>query len=268
VGDKASGVFVDRAKLHTLDHHGRFYDVKGPLNITRPPQGYPVIFQAGASDTGRDFAARTAEAVFTVQQDRDEAIAFAEDLRDRCERFGRPRDAIRILPGICPVIGTSEADARARIAELAARADPQAALKVLSDRLGQDLSHYDLDGPVPALPPSTMMQGHAVVLAAVARRSGMTIRELRDFTAASSGHRVIAGTPEMIADDMEQWFRSGAADGFIVQSTHYPGPLHDFLDQVVPILVRRGLFRAEYAGHTLRDHLGLQRPAHPAQATK
>ncbi|WP_254070626.1 NtaA/DmoA family FMN-dependent monooxygenase, partial [Acidisphaera sp. L21] len=161
VGDKARGVFVDPAAMHVLDHAGDFYRVAGPLNITRPPQGHPVILQAGASDAGRDFAAATAEVVFTAQQDMSEAIAFATDLRNRCEAAGRPRDAIRILAGVCPVIGTDVADAKARIAALAELADPVAALRVLSDRLGHDLSQVPLDELVPELPPSEMMQGHA-----------------------------------------------------------------------------------------------------------
>jgi FMN-dependent oxidoreductase (nitrilotriacetate monooxygenase family) len=264
VGDKASGVFADGAKMHVLNHQGRYFKVKGPLNITRPPQGYPVILQAGASDTGRDFAAATAEVVFTVQQEMEGALAFAQDLRDRCVAAGRPRDAIRILPGVCVVIGRNTAEARARIAALAEMADPAAALKVLSDRLGHDLSGFDLDAPVPELPPSGMMQGHAVTLAAIARKYSMTLRELRDYAAAGSGHRVVFGSPEEIADDLEAWFRSGAADGFMIKTTHYPHPFEEFVDQVVPILMRRGLFRAEYEGRTLRGHLGLPRPAHPA----
>ncbi len=260
LGDKAAGQFVDPAGMHVLDHHGRFYDVRGPLNITRPPQGHPVILQAGASEAGRDFAAATAEVVFTVQQDMDEAVAFACDLRARCVAHGRPADAIRILPGVSVVLGRTEAEARATIAELAALADPQAALKVLSDRLGHELSGYDLDGPVPELPPSGMMQGHAVTLAAVARRQRMTLRELRDFAAASSGHRVVHGTREAVADDLERWFQAGAADGFIVSCPYYPGPFEAFVDEVVPVLQARGLFRTEYEGSTLRDHLGLTRP--------
>jgi FMN-dependent oxidoreductase (nitrilotriacetate monooxygenase family) len=266
VGDKASGTFADGAKMHVLNHQGRYFKVKGPLNITRPPQGYPVILQAGASEAGRDLAAATAEVVFTVQQEMDAALAFAQDLRDRCVAAGRPRDAIRILPGVCVVLGRNAAEAKARIAELAKLADPDAALRVLSDRLGHDLSRFDLDAPVPELPPSGMMQGHAVTLAAVARRHRMTLRELRDYTAASSGHRVVFGTPEEVADDLEAWFRSGAADGFMIKTTHYPGPFEEVIDRVVPILVQRGLFRAEYEGRTLREHLGLPRPAHPAQA--
>lgn len=265
VGDKASGVFADGSRMHVLDHQGPFYQVKGPLNATRPPQGYPVIMQAGASGVGRDFAAATAEVVFTVQQDLDEAAVFAADLRARCVRAGRPPDAVKVMPGVCPVIGRSVAEAKAKLAELGRLADPQAAMKVLSDRLGHDLSGYDLDALVPELPPSGMMQGHAVVLASVARRHGMTLRELRDFAAASSGHRVVLGTPEMVADDLEAWFRRGAAHGFVVKFTHYPGPLEEFVDRVVPILVSRGLFRAEYSGRTLRDHLGLARPEHPCR---
>lgn len=261
VGDKASGTFADPAKMRVLDHRGRFYQVRGPLNITRPPQGHPVIMQAGASDAGRDFAAATAEVVFTAQSDLDEALAFAQDLRARTAAAGRPSDTIRILPGINPVIGRTEAEAKQKIAQLASLADPVAALKVLSDRLGHDLSGLPLDEAVPELPPSGMMQGHATQLASIARRKRMTLRELRDYAAVSSGHRVLYGTAESIADDMEAWFRSGAASGFVLQFTHHPGPLDEFVDQVLPLLARRGLFRQEYEGRTLREHLGLQHPA-------
>ena len=259
VADAARGMFADPARLHALDHRGPFFQVKGPLNITRPPQGHPVILQAGASDAGRDFAAATADVVFTVQQDMAEAVAFRQDLRARCLAAGRPADAIRVLPGVSIVVGATEADAKATVAQLASLADPQAAMRVLSDRMGHDLSAFPLDGPVPELPPSGMMQGHAVILAAVARRHRMTVRELRDFTAASSGHRVVFGTAAAIADDLEEWFRSGAADGFVVSCPFYPAPFDAFVDQVVPLLVARGLFRREYEGHTLRDHLGLPR---------
>ncbi|GAC1345096.1 MAG: hypothetical protein NVSMB18_24050 [Acetobacteraceae bacterium] len=133
---------------------------------------------------------------------------------------------------------------------------------MLSDRLGHDLSGFALDEPLPELPPSGMMQGHAIQLASIARRKRMTLRELRDYAAVSSGHRVSYGTPDMIADDLETWFRSGAADGFIIQVTHHPGPLDEFVDRVIPILVGRGLFQRDYAGRMLRDHLGLPRPSH------
>jgi FMN-dependent oxidoreductase (nitrilotriacetate monooxygenase family) len=260
VGDKASGVFLDRFRMRDLDHVGPHYRVKGPLNITRPPQGHPVIMQAGASETGRDFAAATAEVVFTTQQSLREAVEFADDLRARCEAAGRSRDAIRILPGVTVMVARDAAEARAQVAEMARLADPVAALKVLSDRLGHDLSGFDLDAPVPDLPPSGMMQGHATVLMSVARRHGMTLRELRDFTSAGTGHRVVFGSPEEIADDLEEWFSAGAADGFIVKTGHVPGPFDAFVDEVLPVLRRRGLFRQDYAGRTLRDHLGFERP--------
>lgn len=264
VGDKDSGVFADPAKMHVLNHVGPHYSVKGPLNITRPPQGYPVIMQAGASDVGRDFAAATADVVFTTQQDLGEAIAFANDLRDRCEKAGRPRTAVKILPGVTIVVGDSAADAKARIAHLATLVDPVAAMRVLSDRIGHDLSAFPLDASLPDLGESSMMQGHARVLMSAARRHNMTLRELRDFTSAGTGHRVSYGTPDMIADDLEDWFSKGACDGFVVKTCHLPAPFDDVIDRVVPILQRRGLFRTDYTGQTLRDHLGLARPPHPA----
>ena len=141
-----------------------------------------------------------------------------------------------------------------------------ASLKVLSDRLGHDLSRFDLDAPVPDLPPSGMMQGHAIQLQSIARRRRMTLRELRDYAAVSSGHRVVYGSPEMVADDLQLWHETGAADGFIIQVTHHPGPLDEFVDRVIPILVQRGLFRRDYEGRMLRDHLCLPRPGSPRRS--
>jgi FMN-dependent oxidoreductase (nitrilotriacetate monooxygenase family) len=264
--DKASGRFADIGKMHTLDHQGEFFNVKGPLNISRPPQGHPVIIQAGASDTGRDLAASIAEVVYAVQQELEPAKALVDDLRARAVKFGRNPDHIKILPGVCPIIGSTEAEAKQKLVELGGFIDPVAALKVLSDRLGHDLSGYPLDGPVPELPPSTVMQGHAVTLSALARKYNMTLRELRDFAAGAMGHRVLCGTPEMIADGLVEWFVAGAADGFNLMPPWFPSAFDDFVDHVVPILQRRGLFRTEYTGHTLRDHLGLPRPPHPIAA--
>jgi N-acetyl-S-(2-succino)cysteine monooxygenase len=264
VGDKASGRYVDSAKMHELNHRGRYFNVKGPLNITRPPQGYPVIFQAGASDTGIKFAGATAEVVFTAQQIQEEALAFANKLRDAAEAAGRPRDSIKILCGVSPFVGKSEEDARKEVARLGSLVDPKTAMRVLSERLGQDMNQFPLDEPLPELPPSTMTQGHAVQLTSIARREKLTLRQLRDYAAASTGHRVLIGTPTQIADDLESWFRSGAADGFAIMPPYLPGPCEDFVDQVVPILVDRGLFRKDYEGTTLRHHLGLARPFHPA----
>lgn len=263
VADKQTGQFIDTGKLHVLNHAGKYYRVAGPLNASRPPQGYPVIFQAGASDRGLELAGATAEVVFATQSFQEEAIAFAAKLRDAAEAAGRPRDAIKLLLGVSPIIGDSEAEARDIIAQLGAFVDPVTSMRVLSDRVGIDLAGYDIDGPLPDLPPSTMMQGHARVLQSVARRYNMTIRQLRDYAAVSSGHRVLIGTPTQVADDLEAWFTSGACDGFAIMTPYSPQPFERFVDQVVPILMERGLFRKEYSGKTLRDHLGLARPPHP-----
>lgn len=263
VADKQTGQFIDTGKLHVLNHVGRHYQVAGPLNASRPPQGYPVIFQAGASDRGMELAGATAEVVFANQSFQEEAIAFAGKLRDCAEAAGRPRESIKLLLGVSPIIGDTEAEARDIIAQLGAFVDPVTSMRVLSDRVGIDLARYDIDGPLPDLPPSTMMQGHARVLQSVARRYNMTIRQLRDYAAVSSGHRVLIGTPTQVADDLEAWFTSGACDGFAIMTPYSPQPFERFVDQVVPILMDRGLFRKEYTGKTLRDHLGLARPPHP-----
>jgi len=266
VMDKESGVFTDTSKMHVLDHTGKYFSVKGPLNISRPPQGYPVIVQAGTSNTGRDVAASIGELLFTVQQDLEAAKAFAADIRARAVKFGRDPSHIKILPGVSPIVGKDKADARAKLAELGALMEPVSSLKVLSERLGHDLSGFPLDEPLPELPPSAGMQGHAVALTALAKRENMTLRELRDYTAAAMGHRLLYGSPEEIADGLEEWFVAGACDGFNIMPPWFPGAFEDFVDQVVPILQKRGLFRTEYTGTTLRDHLGLPRPEHPAKA--
>jgi len=267
VMDKASGKFVDATKMHDLNHHGKFYDVKGPLNITRPPQGYPVFLQAGASDTGVNFAAKYAEVVFAVHQNKDTAVAFAKRLRDLTIKYGRNPAHVKILPGICAIVGSTEAEAKAKTAELGALTDPVYAMKVLSERLGHDLSSFPLDGPVPVLPPSNIMQGHAITLAETARRRNMTLRELRDLVGLSMGHKLVVGAPEQIADELEDWFKAGTGDGFNLLPPWFPGSFDDFADHVVPVLQKRGLFRTEYSGQTLRGHLGLPRPEHPAKQT-
>jgi N-acetyl-S-(2-succino)cysteine monooxygenase len=260
VMNRDTGQFADTSKMHALDHQGEFYTVKGPLNISRMPQGQPVLIQAGASDSGRDFAAQIAEVVFSVQQDMEKAIAFANDLRARAVHFGRDPAHMKIMPGVAPIIGGTEAEARAKLAELGALGDPAAALRVLSERLGRDLSGYDLDGPVPDLPESEWMQGHAVTLTALAKKHRMSLRELRDYASCAMGHRLLVGTPEQVADGLIEWFDSGAADGFNIMPSWFPGAFDDFVDQVVPILQRKGKFRLDYEGATLRDHLGLPQP--------
>ncbi|MCX7362330.1 MAG: LLM class flavin-dependent oxidoreductase [Alphaproteobacteria bacterium] len=264
VADRQTGLFIDTGKMHVADHAGEYFKVKGPLNASRPPQGYPVIFQAGASDRGLELAGATAEVVFATQSFQEDAIAFSKKLRDCVEAAGRPRDSVKVMLGVSTIVADTEREAQDIVAKLGAMVEPVAAMRVLSDRVGIDLNQYDLDGPLPELPPSTMMQGHARVLESIARRRNLTIRQLRDYAAVSSGHRVLMGTPTQVADDLESWFRSGACDGFAIMTPYSPQPFETFVDRVVPILVERGLFRKEYAGKTLRDHLGLERPPHPA----
>lgn len=264
VADRQTGLFIDTGKMHVADHAGEYFKVKGPLNASRPPQGYPVIFQAGASDRGLELAGATAEVVFATQSFQEEAIAFSQKLRDCVEAAGRPRDSVKVMLGVSTIVADTEQEAQDIVSRLGAMVEPVAAMRVLSDRVGIDLNQYDLDGPLPELPPSTMMQGHARVLQSVARRRNLTIRQLRDYAAVSSGHRVLMGTPTQVADDLESWFKSGACDGFAIMTPYSPQPFETFVDRVVPILMERGLFRKEYEGKTLRDHLGLARPAHPA----
>jgi N-acetyl-S-(2-succino)cysteine monooxygenase len=264
VMDRASGTYADATRVHTLDHRGRYFSVKGPLNMSRPPQGHPVLIQAGASSIGRDLAASIAEVVFAVQQDMHAAKEFAEDIKARAVRFGRSADHVKVMPGVSPIIGSTETEARSRLAQLGEFLDPVAALTVLSERLGRDLSGYDLDGPVPDLPESAIMRGHAATLTALAKRQNLTLRQLRNIAAGAMGHRLLCGTPEQVAAGLEEWFVAGAADGFNIMPPWFPGAFDDFVDQVVPILQKRGLFRHDYSGSMLRDHLGLPRPPHRA----
>jgi len=264
VADKRSGLFIDTTKMHVLNHAGSYFNVRGPLNASRPPQGYPVIFQAGASERGLELAGAAAEVVLATQSFQEDAIAFASRLRDHAQAAGRPRGSIRIILGVSAIVGDTEREARDLVAALGAMVEPVTAMRVLSDRLGVDLSQYDLDGPVPELPPSTMMRGHARVLQSIAKRGHLSLRQLRDYAAVSSGHRVLIGSAEQIASDLEAWFKSGACDGFAIMTPYSPQPFERFVDQVVPILVDRDLFRKDYEGVTLRDHLCLERPPHPA----
>ncbi len=266
VKDITSGKYADTTKMHALNHRGKYFSVAGPLNISRSPQGYPVIVQAGASDAGRALAASIGEVIYSVQQDLGAAKSFADDLRRAAEQVGRNPRHLKIMPGVCPIVGTSLKDAKAKLAKLGSLADPVAALRVLSDRLGRDLSAYPLDGPVPDLPQSQIMQGHAVTLTKLARDQNMTLRELRDYASSAQGHRLLLGTPEDIADGLEEWFAADAADGFNIMPPWFPGAFEEFVDEVVPILQKRGLFRTEYSGRMLRDHLGLPRPPHPLAA--
>ncbi|NTA83756.1 LLM class flavin-dependent oxidoreductase [Agrobacterium tumefaciens] len=259
--DKQSGRFFDPSKLHTLDHKDRHFAVKGPLNVARPPQGYPVLVQAGSSDTGRSLAARTAELVFTAQQNIEGAKAFYADIRSRAANYNRDPDEIRIMPGFLPIVGTSRQEAQEKFDELQALVDPVVGLATLSTTLGEaDLSGYPLDGPLPDLPEANSSRSRRQLLVDAARAEGLTIRQLYLRVVPARGHRIAVGTATDIADELEAWFTDGAADGFNIMPASYPAGLVSFVDLVIPELQRRGLFRTQYEGSTLRDRLGLNRP--------
>jgi len=259
--DKQSGVYIDRDKVHFLDHVGKHFKVKGPLNITRSPQGWPVVAQAGSSEAGRELAARTADVVFTAQTKIDEAKAFYADIKGRAARYGRGPDDIKIMPGLTPVLGRTMEEAKENYEYLQSLMPDDVALQSLSHISGGlDLTKFPLDGPLPELPPSNAAKARQALVVRTAREGNMTLRQIARHTAAGTGHRVLIGTPEYMADEMEAWLKEEAADGFNVVCNHYPKPFEDFCRLVVPELQRRGIFRTEYEGTTLRENLGLRVP--------
>ncbi|HBP6730599.1 TPA: LLM class flavin-dependent oxidoreductase [Pseudomonas aeruginosa] len=261
--DKISGQYYDPAKLHVLNHEGEHFRVQGPLNVARSPQGRPVIVQAGSSETGRELAAQTAEVVFTAQTSLAAARDFYNDLKGRLPRFGRSADDLRIMPGVFVVVGQSQTEAQEKFEEFQELVEPRVGVALLSRMLGNfDLSAYPLDGPLPELPLTDSGQrSRQLLLTELAGRENLTLAQLGRRIAGGRGHYSLIGTPTQIADELQAWFEGGAADGFNVLVPHLPGGLEDVANHVVPELQRRGLFRREYSGSTLRDHLGLTRPA-------
>ncbi|MQW74855.1 NtaA/DmoA family FMN-dependent monooxygenase [Nocardioides sp. dk4132] len=269
--DQDSGIFADTDRIHRVDHVGREFSVAGPLNLPRSPQGRPVYVQAGSSDDGRGFAARWAEAIFTAHQTLASAQEFYADIKERARGLGRDPGSVLVLPGISPVIAATEAEARVLHDRLNALTQPAYSLEVLHHTLGVDLSGYDLDGPVPAeavrLDGERSASSRAQLVVDIVEREQPTIRQLMHRLAGARGHRVVVGTAEQVADQMQLWHESGAADGFNVMPPWLTGGFDRFVEGVLPILRERGLFRHEYDGTTLREHLGLERPpslfAHP-----
>ncbi|WP_273820366.1 LLM class flavin-dependent oxidoreductase [Pseudomonas asplenii] len=257
--DKASGQYFDPDKLHTLNHRGEHFSVRGPLNVARPPQGHPVLVQAGASEAGKTLAARVAEVIFASASDLADAQAFYQDIKARAADLGRDPDHIKILPGITPFIGETREQAQALFDEFQALIDPVLGLRLLADTLGEDidLSGHDLDGPLPETPVGQRGSRRDKVLE-LARKENLSIRQL--YLRLAGGNPVI-GTAADIADHFEAWFQARACDGFNVFFPYFPGAIEVFVDQVTPLLQARGLFRREYQGRTLRENLGLPRPA-------
>jgi N-acetyl-S-(2-succino)cysteine monooxygenase len=260
IEDPAAGIFYDPGKLHRLDHKGKHFAVRGPLTIPRSLQGRPVIVQAGQSEQGRTLAAGTAEVIFTVQQNFDDACTFYADIKARAAVFGRRPQEILVMPGLLPVVGKTRRDADEKLHQINALIAPELGIDRLSNILGIDLSGYPLDGPLPEIPPGAEQQGRQKVVIDLARRHDLSISELYREVTGVRGHRVLCGTAGEIADSMEEWVRGGAADGFNIMSMTYPEGLADFIDQVVPILQSRGLFRRAYESRLLRENLGLPIP--------
>ncbi|MEO6064147.1 MAG: LLM class flavin-dependent oxidoreductase [Lysobacterales bacterium] len=267
IDDRASGHYANPARIRPIDHKGAFYRVAGPLNMPRGPQGRPVFVQAGSSETGRRFAARHAEAVFTAQMEKATAQDFYKDLKGLVAAEGRMPERVLILPGLSPVIGATETEARRMIKELNDLTDPEVGRRRLSGRFGgHDFSHLPLDKPLapedfPDPGSVEAARSRTEVIVGLVRREKFTLRQLLAYLAGARGHFATAGTPEQIAALIEDWFNEGAADGFNLMPPILPSMLDTFIAEVVPLLQRRGLFRTVYDGNTLREHFGLGRPA-------
>jgi alkanesulfonate monooxygenase len=257
--DQQSGLFFDPARLHVLNHKGPQLSVRGPLNIARPVQGWPVIVQAGASEAGRQFAAETSEAIFASSRTIEEGRKFYADMKGRMRALGRSPDHLKILPGALVIVARTHAEAEEKRALLDSLVHPDSSLPNLSMRLGTDASRFDLDGPLPEIPQTNASQSGRDALVALAKRDNLTVRQLAQMVGGHGGLQMV-GTPGEIADTMQEWLETEASDGFNIMFHTVPAGLDDFVDMVVPELQRRGLFRREYEGTTLRDHLGLPRP--------
>jgi FMN-dependent oxidoreductase (nitrilotriacetate monooxygenase family) len=262
VGDKAAGVFANGAHVRPINHSGEHYSVRGPLTLPRSPQGWPVLFQAGASEPGRELAARFADVVFTAQNTLAAALEFRTDIRGRVAAHGRDPDSIKVLPGLLPVLGGTEREARARKDQLD-ELSGQAELKKLALRVGVRVEDLKLDEPMPvALIEANEgfrgSRGFRNAAVRLAREERLTVREV--LYQNGGGHKQIVGTPEQVVEFVETWHREGAADGFNLMIDVLPSGLQDFVEQVVPLLQRRGVFHRDYPGTTLRENLGLKKP--------
>lgn len=260
--DKGTGRFFDPAKLHVLNHQGEHFSVKGPLTVARPPQGHPVLVQAGSSETGMRLGATTADVIFSAQQNLQAGQSFYASMKAFAAEAGRDPDQLLIMPGLLPVVAATDDEAQEKFQTLQDQVLPEVGLATLATTLGEvDLTGYDLDGPLPDLPEANGPKSRRQLLIDMARKENLTIRQLYQRVVGARGHLTVVGTPGHVADIMEQWLHERGADGFNIMPAHLPVGLSDFTALVVPELQRRGLFRTQYQGTTLREHLGLERPA-------
>jgi N-acetyl-S-(2-succino)cysteine monooxygenase len=269
IRDKESGVFYDTAKMHVLNHKGKHFQVRGPLNVACSPQGRPVLVQAGASGTGRDVAARLAELVFTAATTFEQAKEFYADVIARLPRFGRTQEQVKVMPGFYPVVATTTSEAQEKYDYLQSLIQKPVGISILEHTIGvHGLDKIPLDGPVPEMADTNGPLSRQRLLLDQARRDKLTFWELCLANAGPRGHALSIGTPTQVADEMEHWFKDGAADGFNVMPAWLPGSLRDFVDLVIPELQRRGLYRTDYEANTLRGNLGLPKPINRHRAAR
>lgn len=267
VHDRENGRFFAPQRMHKANHVGEHYQIAGPLNIPRPPQGHPILVQAGSSGPGRDLAARVADIIFTANPTLEEAISFRDDIKARAAGFGRDPATVLVMPGVTPVVGKDRQDAMSKLEQLHAMIDPEIAINTLQNFMPDvDLQSLDLDQPVPDLPVTEAQQSRQRLALDMARRENLTLRQLAQRFSGQRGHWTPVGSPVEVADQMEEFFLKGGADGFNLMPSMFPTMLEEFVDLVLPELRKRGLFRSEYEGSTLRENLGLPFPEHPARS--
>ncbi|MFD0678559.1 MULTISPECIES: LLM class flavin-dependent oxidoreductase [unclassified Paenibacillus] len=265
LADRSSGLYFDPAKVHDINHSGAYFSMSGSSYVPRPLQGHPVLFQAGSSGSGLKFAAQKAEVVFTAQDNLLDAQAYYANLKGMLEQYGRRPEQLHILPGLAPILGSTEREAKEREEYFNELVLPEVAVRTLSGTIDVDLSAYPLDGPFPYweidAKANNSKKSRLQLLKDLGKREKLTVRQMSRHVISAGGHHTFAGTPEQLADLMEEWLDHGACDGFNIMPSHYLRGLEEFVDHVVPILQQRGRYRTEYTGSTLRDHLGLANPA-------
>jgi N-acetyl-S-(2-succino)cysteine monooxygenase len=256
--DKESGVYFDVDKMRFLQHEGKFFKVRGPLNVDRSPQGRPVIFQAGSSEPGRQLAARTADVIFTNDANVASGRSFREDIRKRAAAFGRDPDKIKVLPGLMPIVGRTDQEAEDLHEQMRELIPEDLAVGwLMQNSGGLDLRQFDLNGPMPELPDTNAGKAMRAAMMDFARRENLSILQTARHFGEAAGHLMMVGSPTTIADEMEEWLKSEACDGFAVMPAYFPAGVEDFVRLVIPELQRRGVFRKEYSGQHLREHLGV-----------
>ena len=259
--DKQSGRYMDPAKVHFLNHKGKHFKVRGPSAVPRSPQGHPVMIQAGSSEPGMNLSARVSDIAFTSQSSLKGAKAFYDNVKSRCDRYGRSPDDMLVLPGALLFIGETESEAREKLDMLNSLIPLRVAMQRLSANLGGvDLSKFDLDAPLPEIPVNNARVSAVESYIAITRREGLTLRQMAMRSAAAKHHWTLVGSVKQVADELEAWFIERGADGFNVLASDTPGAVNTLVDKLVPELQRRGLFHREYEGKTLRESLGLKRP--------